>query len=414
MGQLVAAIAAIGLPIAAVLYVVLQPEKAERVAGWAWSLISAAFRVGGRKAIALRVQGDVNSARAELIKDAPAGLLDSKLKINWTDADTAQAIVRDGEVLVCMRRANHHEENLAHALMAYLPRAVIPRARRYVDKCTMRAADLTLAKRILNHIDDRPGALDVFFEQHLDPARKQDEALHRRVVDLDEIDLHGWLLRVLLPEFKHLGDQLHPGDVDPRCIRDAEMFAGWLTRLAEREPGDETMPLSYEGRFIRIAVVLVAHKAKLLERGTEPYRKQAKRLVYTGDYDAVYLMGRDHNIEAVRTIFGQLRGDGRVATSNLFEYRLRSDFRKRKLDRERAAIGCLRPHHREGKVAREPDEELPEVQVERFEPEDAPTCDEALTAVVNDSAADIAAFQSLLAQDAPDVVRGRSRGHVEA
>lgn len=64
-------------------------------------------------------------------------------------------------------------------------------------------------------------------------------------------------------------------------------------------------------------------------------------------------------------------------------------------------------------VAPEPDEELPEVQVERFEPEDAHKCDEDLTGVVADSAADIAAFQSLLVQEAPDIVRRRrSRNHV--
>lgn len=402
MNDLVTAVAAGGIPLALVAYVLLQPDKAQRVAGWAWSLISGMFRIGDRTAVALRVQGEINASRARLMKHAPGGLLDSKLRIKWNDAEAAQAVIGNGEVLVCMRRSKHHEENVAHALMAYLPKAVIPRARRYVDRPTMQAADLTLARSILTKIDERPGALDVFFDEHLDPARDASTELSQRIAEVDEIDLHGWLIRALLPEFQHLGDQLHPGDPDSRCIADAQAFVGWLYRLAAREPGDDTLPLSYEGRFIRVAVVLVAQRQKLLEKGTEPYRKQAKRLIYEGGYDAVYLMGRDDNIYAVKAIYEQLKRDGRVAAAECHEYRLRPDFRKRKLDRETAVIASLRPHHRDGRRLIDPGEELPEVEVERFDPWDdgaGPLADGAAT---GDDGRVVARFQRALARHASE------------
>lgn len=365
-------LAEFGLPAIAVVviaYVLLMPEKAQIISGWLWSLIASVLRRGDRKAVALRVQGHVNASTKQLLKDVPEGIIEGKLKIRWSDAAQAQSVLRDGEVVVFMQRSKHHEENVAHALMVYLPKAVLPRARRYLDKVTMEAVDLTVAKTVLRRSVDSQGVLDVFYEKHLDPACETDAALHQKVTEMDEIDLHGWLMCVLLPEYRRLGNQLHPAIPDVRCRADAEAFARWLHRLAAREPGDENHPLSYEGSYLRVAVVLVAVSKKLEKHGTEPYRKYAKSLIYSGNYDAVYLMARDRNIWAVNEIIGKLGTDGRVDSSSYKEFQLRSDFAKRKLSRNRAIIACLVPHGVRS-VDRTLDEDLGEVEVERFDPAD--------------------------------------------
>ncbi len=362
----------VGLPlvlVALIAYVLLLPEKAQIISGWIWSLIGRVFRGGDRKAVALRVQGHVNAATRSLRKQVPDGIIEGKLKIKWSDAEKAQSILRDGEVVVFMRRSRFHEENVAHALMIYLPKAVLPRARRYLDKTTMEAADLTIAKAILGSSTSAQGILEVFYEQHLDPACEEDAVLHKKVTEMDEIDLHGWLLRVLLPEYQCLGNQLHPADPDQRCIADAEAFARWLHRLAAREMGDDTHPLSFEGLYLRIAVIFVAIPQKLEKHGTDPYRRRAKTLIYSGKYDGVYLMARDHNMWAVREIIQKLAADGRVDSSDCNEFKLRPDFAKRKLSRERAIIACLVPHNVRT-INLPGDEELIDVEVERFDPAD--------------------------------------------
>jgi hypothetical protein len=166
-----------------------------------------------------------------------------------------------------------------------------------------------------------------------------------------------------------LGDELYPGEVGAGCAKDADDFARWVYRLATRAPGDNTMPLAYEGRFMRIAVVLVANKYKLREKGVDPYRKQAKRLIYTDHYDAVYVMGRDDNMWAVKEIIERLAGDGLIANATCHEYRLRSDFKKRRLARERAVIGCVR-NRRGAPVPADPEVDADtEMVVDRFVPE---------------------------------------------
>jgi hypothetical protein len=345
-----------------VLFLALRySEDAERVAGWITTLIAKVYKKVDRSAVAFTVQGNVNKARSELLKSVPPELMEKKLKVKWADVDEAEAHLKEGEVLVVMRRSDHHEENVAHAVMAYLPKSMLPRARRYLDKERMRAADLVVAKGLLARIDKRPGSLAVFYEDHMDPARAQSDDLKAKIDELDEVDLQGWLLRLLLAEYLRLGDDLHPGEPDKDCHRDAEEFARWLHGIASRSPGDESRSLSFEGRHFRVAVIFVGIKDRLIAEGLVPYRKRAKRYIYQDRFDAIYLMARDDNIEAVEALVENLESDGRVSSVSKYTYALRDDFRSRHgLDRERAIIACLRRR----KAAEVPPELEPEGQLE--------------------------------------------------
>jgi hypothetical protein len=321
MSELLAALGGgVGVGILILAYVLTWPEKAERIFGWIAGLVARVFRRADRAAVAYKVQGDVNTARAAFLRNGPNDLIEKKLKVKWADAEEAEALIKNGEVLVVMRRSEQHEENIAHALMAYLPKAMLPRARRYVDRERMRAADLIIAKSVLTGDETPSGALPVFFDKHLDPARAEGEDLRQKITELDEIDLQGWLSRVLLMEYRLLGDELHPGEPDQYCREDAEEFARWLHRLAARQPGAYSS-LTYTGRYFRIAVIWVAIKEKLAEQGLVPYRKRAKRYLYQERFDAVYLMGRDDNISAVEELANDLETDGRVASATRYDYR---------------------------------------------------------------------------------------------
>jgi hypothetical protein len=368
IGKLIAIIGAPTAAVLVILWVLLFPEKAQMVAGWAWALFSGIFKRADRRAVALRVQGHVNATTRRLLKHLPEGTLEGKLKLRWSTSEEAHAILRDGEVVVFMKRSRHHEENVAQALMVYLPKAVLSHARRYIDETTMAAVDLTLAKVILGRSAAERGVLDVFYQQHLDPACEADETLRSKIVEMDEIDLQGWLLRVVLPEFRVLGQQLHPAVPDARCRADVDAFTRWLASLAKREPGDTSLKLSYVGSHMRVAVVFVAIAGRLATEGVDPYRKAAKRLIYSGKFERIYLMARDHNIPAVREIAANLDGDGRVDAVNCFEHRLRPDFAKRKLDRHRAVVAAITPH---GAVSVDQvlDQDLSDLDIEAFVPD---------------------------------------------
>ena len=140
-------------------YLLFFPEKAEKVAGWVAGLAARVWRKADKTAVKLRVQSDINGLRSLLHADAPT-MIDKSLKISWNNAEQAEAVVRGGDVVVFMRDSRRHEENLANALMAFLPKALLTRARRYIEADTMRAVDLTVAKALLAQQDAGDGALD--------------------------------------------------------------------------------------------------------------------------------------------------------------------------------------------------------------------------------------------------------------
>lgn len=360
--ELASALIDFGLPavlVLAIAYVLLCPEKAQLVAGWGWRFLGRGFRAADRRAVANRVEGRINAARKKLMDSIPEGVWEGKLKIKWTKADDAECVLREGEVLVCMQRSEHEEENIANGLIAYLPKAVLPRARRYVDPSTMQACDLVIAKSILSG-EGLDGALDVLFKTHLDPARAGDELVRTRIDQVDELDMSGWLLRILLPEYRRLGDALHPGAIHRGCLNDAEEMRRWLCQLAARSPGDTGHSLSYPGRFFRVAVIFVAIKGRIETEGLKPYRRRTKRYLYNDRDDAIYLLARDDNISAVEDLAKELDGDGRIESIEISTYPLRADFKARKLNRERAIIACVRRRRGPGEVEITPDaEDLP-------------------------------------------------------
>jgi hypothetical protein len=338
----------IGIAVCIVIYVFLNPDKAEIWGSWAWRLIGLVFRSADKRAVAYRVQGEVNAATAKLFKSAPAGMVEGKLKINWTTAADLPAVVRNGEVVVFMQRSDQRERNVAKATMLYVPKAIVPRARRYVDPTIMEAVDLVVAKSILAEDDENIGVLDTFFRDYLDAAMASSSGLRERLEEIDEIDLQGWLTRVLLREYLCLGRDLYPAPAQDSWFRETEAFARWLHRLATKKPGDFGS-LDYRGPLLSVGVVFVAERQRLAIHGIGIYRKRVKRLLYAEKLNAVYLMGRDDNISTVKHLLDLLRSDAMIASIDEHEYGLRRDFNARKaMNKERAIIVTLRRRQKEG------------------------------------------------------------------
>jgi hypothetical protein len=112
--------------------------------------------------------------------------------------------------------------------------------------------------------------------------------------------------------------------------------------LASREKGDESQSLVFRSKHFKVAVIFVALRTTLEKHGIEPYRKRAKRYLYRDQINAVYLMAYDSNIDSVNELADSLESDGRIASVERYAYSLRRDFKKRKLNRDRAIAVCLR------------------------------------------------------------------------
>jgi hypothetical protein len=173
--------------------------------------------------------------------------------------------------------------------------------------------------------------------------RNWHQGLETKLAECDAIDLQGWLVRVLLPEYRLIGTQLYPGDPSPECLQDAEELARFVAGHAERELGYDSRSRILRTRHFSIAIIYVALRQVVEREGLAPYLKRAKRYLFRDRLDAVYLMAYDRNIGAVNTVADELEEHGWVDSVERHEYGLRADFRKRRnIDRDRAIVVCLR------------------------------------------------------------------------
>lgn len=332
------------LILAVAVWVVLHVDEVAKAVGYLSAGVARIWGAADRTAVKYQVEGDVNSAVDTFVEDTPGEVLEGKLKVKWVRSEEARAVLRRGEIVVCMRRSGYREQNNAAALMAFLPLAIVPRARRYVAKSTMRALDFVLAKSILVRSDLGAGVLQMFYDDHLDPALRGDQLLRKKVERADAIEINGWLTRILLPEFKRYGDRVYPSEAKAGYMLEAERFGSWLYALADRPSGVDR-PLAFEGEFIRAGMIMIARRPKVEKAGLVPYLRWIDAYFNHMQLDSVYLVGADEMIDVVCEIRDVVAEDARVAEIKTYEFKYGRHFRTRIASRQNGICVAVSRKH---------------------------------------------------------------------
>jgi len=240
------------------------------IAAWfhrTFSWLSKRFEYGN---IAYNIEATVNRVGDILDRDAP-DVLPYPIKITWANSPEAlEASLRNGEIVVTMQYSANRERNLVVSTMAYLAKALLPRARAYLDRSLVKATDFTVAKQILQ-ASSLDLAIPYFFEQYLDPATREAPGLTDDLTRLDRIQAAGLFTRVLLREIRHFGDKVYPATPSPVNWAETRDFVEFLGEIADRERGvDLPGGLMFPGQRIRTSFMLVA-RARTRLLGTRPY-----------------------------------------------------------------------------------------------------------------------------------------------
>lgn len=305
-----------------------------------------------------RLARALTSATRLAFADAPGDLLSDAgvLTVQPDERDAPRAWRDAGGLVVVIRPSDDPGETATNLLIAYVARTLLTDARRHLPETVMCAADLRLARTL---IAAEPALRDArhAFDARVAASCGDDPELEERWRQVDAIDVHGWLLRILLPEFRRVGEALGEGAVRETSKVAAEEFLEWLHRLARRPPGDRSVPLTHVGgNDFRVGVVLVGDARYVARRGLRPHLERAIAKMYDEKVDVLYVAGRGkRGVELTRFgVYDELVGCERVARAEAHEFRLRPDFRKRVgLDRSRAFVGRIEmepwePHERPG------------------------------------------------------------------
>ena len=226
-----------------------------------------------------------NSAKS--INKESEGILPFGIRIKWRKPEEVVSYVQKNKVVVVLRKKDDLDENIVEACMAYIPKALLPKARNVVDIEVLETIDHYIIRKILQ-IGDYSSAYNYFIRNILDDRITQTGNFSSYFDALGKIDSIGFLTRVLLEEFKILGDLLY-GTLEESNYKDeTRRFLSFLEQLASRQPGDDRTLLFFNGKRIKIGIVLFAKQETLSYNGINAYIKRI-RIDYDKGANRIFL-----------------------------------------------------------------------------------------------------------------------------
>lgn len=284
-------------------------ERVETIGAGLLSVPGRVWSHAERVSISAEMQGHINGARRKMLEELE-GALPHPVRVKFVRKPGDLTELHEGEIVVVLGNHKRRAENLARATLAYTTADLIRPARPYVDPKVMRSIDHSVTKRILRESDT--GALDFFLNSIWADEITRTPDLQGVAHEVETIERHGLLTRVLLTEFLELGRRFYPEFPPPGIFDATRGLLGHLYRIATKRP-DESLGdgLMFRTSFLSVGVVLVADKDMAAKAGPRAYVWRCLEDIRKGCH-AVYLLARGSNASLIPEVLGGLRGHGRV------------------------------------------------------------------------------------------------------
>lgn len=271
-----------------------NPEKIEK---WI-SMITRGFAWTSDKVARTHMATNIQSAIAE--KRNRLGLTERGLsygvKIKWTGANTILTDLHENKVVVMMRPYQSQSKNFAHVVSIYVPKALLPKSRRYVDPKLMKSIDCTVSKSIL---DVNPTAMEYYLDEILGDVPGE---IKSWMTKMDAINEQGNLSRIIIPELERLS-ALYPREPDSQVYTETSELAEATYQFVAAS--DESRGIGglgiYAGNNIKMAIIPVGKPEKLLTGGIQPHFGFIQEQLANG-IDHFYIVSTDVNIEFAKML----------------------------------------------------------------------------------------------------------------
>jgi hypothetical protein len=285
--------------VAVLVYVLMNPEKAEK---WASILLRLGAVISSRaekRSVASDIQSDINIF-AKRMTNIDSRILPYGLRIRWENIKdaTPESFIKEDQVVVRLSHHKNRAKNIVLATLAYVHSGLLPDVRAHIDEDVSKSLDFTVTRKIL--VDQkRLDGLQIL-EMQISTAAEDAagvKGLCKAMTGLDGIGLFDLiLLRELADVGKLLAGTL-PQDQTKTEIRE---FIGACEKLAEKEPGKDVSP-DFEGKRIRVSIVLIARFETYMMRGIEPHLNWIKKCI-DREIDSIYVVARGPNIQIAKDV----------------------------------------------------------------------------------------------------------------
>jgi hypothetical protein len=255
--------------VAVLLYFFKNPEKLEKWASIFFRVFASVSKNWEKRYMATNIQSVVDSRRKEIGLSERG--LSYGIQIKWTNDDTIETDLDENNVVVMMRPFKSQAKNLANMISVYVPEALLPQSRRYVDQSLMKGIDSTVSKAILSV---NPTALSYY----VNTLMKLPEDTLRKMEQIEELNNIGYLTRIIIPEYEMLSG-LYPAEPSNSVAKETiELFESASSYVRKV---DADVSLSGEGIFmgnlLNMCIVPVGAADVLLTSGITKHCDFMKR-----------------------------------------------------------------------------------------------------------------------------------------
>lgn len=274
-----------------------------------------------KKSITCKIEGNLNLF-AKNINSGFNELILPKVKVEFLNDKNIESFINDDQPIIRMNFTRNQSENLVNASMYYVRTALLHKAKPYIEKALVNALDYHLTRKIL--VDHKTGEAITYFDDHyLLPDLENKYVSEDYFIRLQQIDEAGFLVRLLLKEYKDFGDKIFPNPPRQEYSRESKDFFGFVHALATRIK-DEKSQLSFSGENIQIGVILVSRWETYQNYGISPYLKRIKSLAKNNVNTVYFFASGEKHIKILKEIRENLLKNTSFSELSLKSYRYKN------------------------------------------------------------------------------------------
>lgn len=233
------------------------------------------------------------------------------LALEWVKKDdNGQVILEEGKAIVLLSYNRDNVKNLISTTTAYVQKALLPSSRYLLTEPIRKAIDFTVIKGFIANSSVKKVAMNaLFLENQSDIFQYRDE--YNKVSVIDD---NGMLSRMLLREYSLWGGRQAGHTPTEEHYLESTNFLNFIFEILDREP-DELTPLQFNGKDIKVGVLLVAKPETYNEMGSEPYLRRIREGFASG-IRTFYLLARNEKIQILDLVYTELMSIGSFALQN--------------------------------------------------------------------------------------------------
>lgn len=271
-------------------WVALNVDKVQALAGAIVSLVKGISLGAGRLSTRLKVEGRANQLIDELVfrqMEHEPSMPPVRVELRLVQEASDPSIHSDGRVIVRMRDEGDTTRNVLRLVKVAAPKFLIPDARPFLEAEFCEAVDLQLIRKVARKLG--PQAQRIFQTDYLTEGNFGGASSLRSLLQrFETVDGGGLFESVLLQEIAYVGMRGRDTLPDVDVLREeTRRFVEYVEGLARRERGDEN-ELVFSGRYYRVAFILLARR-DVAEMGLPPYVRRLQIDVSLGA-ESIYVL----------------------------------------------------------------------------------------------------------------------------